>query len=63
MNSEEPEERKCHDVHIIKKLLESQRVEVETNNIKVYRIGRRENGKVRPVRVILNSFEEVKKFF
>lgn len=63
MNSEEPEERKCHDVNIIKKLLESQRVEVETNNIKVYRIGRRENGKVRPVRVILNSFEEVKKVF
>ena len=60
MNSDEPEERKAHDLSSVQSIFESTCSEVQTNRIKVYRLGKREEGKVRPVKVIMRSEEEVK---
>lgn len=61
LDSEEAEERKAHDMGAISTMLESNFTEVSRDKLRVYRIGRREQGKVRPVRVIMASETDVRK--
>lgn len=61
LSSDEPDERKTHDMRAISQMLESQCTEVSRENLRVYRIGRREQGKVRPVRIIMACEADVQK--
>lgn len=61
LNSDEPEERKAHDMDITRKILEAACPEVIKDGLKVYRIGKREQGKTRPVKVLMETEEDVKK--
>lgn len=60
MNSDEPEQRKAHDTSTVQSIFQSTCPEVQVNQLKVYRLGKHEQGKMRPVKVIMSSEDEVK---
>lgn len=61
LDSDEAEERRCHDANFLCKMFEDVPVGFSTEKLRVVRIGKRQQGKKRPVKLLLSSEKEVRK--
>lgn len=60
LDSEEPDERRSYDINIFKEILQASGTNGALESLKVVRIGKREVGKTRPMKVMMKEEEDVK---